>query len=66
MVLPPTKVARDLPYINDRIRFPEVRVIDTDGSNLGVMHSKEAQRIAEDIAVPGSVKYRLIFESLIQ
>lgn len=45
---PPTKAARDLPAINERIRFPQVRVIDVDGTNLGVMHPRDAQRVAEE------------------
>jgi translation initiation factor IF-3 len=28
--------------INDQIRYPEVRVLDADGENIGVMSSKEA------------------------
>ncbi|HEY9818478.1 MAG TPA: translation initiation factor IF-3 [Candidatus Obscuribacterales bacterium] len=39
---------RDLPTINERIRFPEIRVIDTDGAQLGIMPPSEALRIAED------------------
>jgi translation initiation factor IF-3 len=32
--------------INEEIRDPEVRLIDTDGTALGIMSSKEAQKIA--------------------
>ena len=39
---------RDLPKINDNIRFPEVRVIDSDGEQLGVLEIKEANRIADE------------------
>ncbi|NJL82204.1 MAG: translation initiation factor IF-3 [Chloroflexaceae bacterium] len=42
------RVNRDLPKINERIRFPQVRVIDTDGSQLGILAAREAQRIAEE------------------
>jgi len=42
------KPNRDLPNINERIRFPKVRVIDTDGSQLGILSPREAQRMAED------------------
>ncbi|MGG6296106.1 translation initiation factor IF-3 [Leptolyngbya sp. AN02str] len=42
------KPNRDLPSINERIRFPQVRVIDSDGGNLGVMPPREALRIAEE------------------
>jgi translation initiation factor IF-3 len=39
---------RDLPKINERIRFPEIRVIDADGSQLGILTPAEALRIAEE------------------
>ncbi|MBD1831881.1 translation initiation factor IF-3 [Trichocoleus sp. FACHB-90] len=39
---------RDLPQINERIRFPQIRVIDTDGTQLGIMAPNEALRIAEE------------------
>jgi translation initiation factor IF-3 len=39
---------RDLPQINERIRFPQIRVIDTDGTQLGIMTPSEAIRIAEE------------------
>jgi translation initiation factor IF-3 len=39
---------RDIPVINERIRFPKVRVIDSDGSQLGIMSSREAMQLAED------------------
>jgi translation initiation factor IF-3 len=38
----------DLPKINERIRFPKIRVIDSDGAQLGIMTPSEALRIAED------------------
>ncbi|MGK7890051.1 MAG: translation initiation factor IF-3 [Leptolyngbyaceae cyanobacterium] len=38
---------QDLPTINERIRFPEIRVIDTDGAQLGVMQPAEARKMAE-------------------
>lgn len=38
---------RDLPQINERIRFPKIRVIDTDGSQLGILTPQEALRMAE-------------------
>ncbi|MBD2312201.1 translation initiation factor IF-3 [Desertifilum sp. FACHB-1129] len=41
------KKTRDLPQINERIRFPKIRVIDTDGAQLGVITPKEALQIAE-------------------
>lgn len=45
---PVTKPNRDLPTINERIRFPQIRVIDTDGSMLGVLTPREALRMAEE------------------
>ena len=39
---------RDLPTINERIRFPEIRVIDTDGAQLGIMVPRDALRMAEE------------------
>ena len=37
---------RDLPQINERIRFPKIRVIDTDGEQLGILSPQEALRTA--------------------
>jgi translation initiation factor IF-3 len=42
------KPNRDLPTINDRIRFPKIRVIDADGSQLGILTPKEATKLAEE------------------
>ncbi|MCW5313179.1 translation initiation factor IF-3 [Nostoc sp. KVJ3] len=42
------KRTRDLPQINERIRFPKIRVIDTDGAQLGIMPPHEAQQLAEE------------------
>lgn len=39
---------RDLPQINERIRFPKIRVIDTDGEQLGILTPDEALRLAEE------------------
>jgi translation initiation factor IF-3 len=38
---------RDLTRINDRIRVPEVRVIDEQGNQVGVMKTPEALRFAQ-------------------
>ena len=46
--MPLIKQNRDLPTINERIRFPQIRVIDTDGSQLGILTPREALRIAEE------------------
>lgn len=42
------KSHQDLPNINERIRYPKVRVIDTDGEQLGILSPREGQRIAEE------------------
>jgi translation initiation factor IF-3 len=42
------KRTRDLPQINERIRFPKIRVIDTDGGQLGIMIPQEAIELAEE------------------
>ena len=42
------KQNRDLPTINERIRFPKIRVIDTDGGQLGIMVPRDALRMAEE------------------
>ncbi len=39
---------RDLPQINERIRFPQIRVIGTDGEQLGILTPQEAQAIADE------------------
>jgi translation initiation factor IF-3 len=39
---------RDLPQINERIRFPTIRVIDSDGGQLGILTPDEALRMAEE------------------
>jgi translation initiation factor IF-3 len=39
---------RDLPQINERIRFPEIRVINSDGSQVGIIEPAEALRMAEE------------------
>jgi translation initiation factor IF-3 len=39
---------RDLPQINERIRFPKIRVIGTDGEQLGILTPADAQRMAEE------------------
>lgn len=43
-----TRRNRDLPQINERIRFPQIRAIDTDGTQLGIMAPQDALRIAEE------------------
>ncbi|XTZ10914.1 MAG: translation initiation factor IF-3 [cyanobacterium endosymbiont of Rhopalodia yunnanensis] len=39
---------RDLPKINERIRFPEIRVIDNDGAQVGLLTPEEALTIAQE------------------
>ncbi|MFN3926060.1 MAG: translation initiation factor IF-3 [Pseudanabaenaceae cyanobacterium] len=40
--------SKEQPNINERIRFPKIRVIDADGQQLGIMTPKEALRLAEE------------------
>lgn len=47
-VIEKRRTPRDLPQINERIRFPKIRVIDTDGAQLGIITPQEALRIAEE------------------
>ncbi len=47
--MPPIKKPQqDLPNINERIRYPQIRVVDTDGAQLGIMAPRDALRIAEE------------------
>lgn len=39
---------RDLPKINNNIRFPRVRVIGVDGEQLGILETRDANRMAEE------------------
>ncbi|MGI0480119.1 translation initiation factor IF-3 [Geminocystis sp. CENA526] len=39
---------RDLPKINNNIRFPRVRVIGMDGEQLGILDTRDANRMAEE------------------
>ncbi|MGB3691460.1 MAG: translation initiation factor IF-3 [Spirulinaceae cyanobacterium] len=39
---------RDLPQINERIRFPTIRVIDNERNQLGILSPEEALNIAEE------------------
>ncbi|MFN5854777.1 MAG: translation initiation factor IF-3 [Pseudanabaenaceae cyanobacterium] len=41
------KPTKDLPMINERIRFPKIRVIDTEGGQLGILTPREALQMAE-------------------
>ncbi len=42
------KPNRDLPTINERIRYPKIRVIDSDGAQLGILTPREAMQIANE------------------
>lgn len=44
----PRRPNRDLPQINERIRFPKIRVVDSDGTQLGIITPREAIQIAEE------------------
>ncbi|HIK38773.1 MAG: translation initiation factor IF-3 [Geminocystis sp.] len=39
---------KDLPKINENIRYPRVRLIDTNGEQLGIFDIEEANRLAEE------------------
>lgn len=39
---------RNLPQINERIRFPAIRVVDDEGTQLGVITPDEALEIAQE------------------
>jgi translation initiation factor IF-3 len=39
---------RELPNINDRISYPNLRVVDADGSQLGVITREAALEVARD------------------
>ncbi len=42
------KFRSDAPQINERIRFPKIRLIDTDGGQLGVVATEEGRRLAQE------------------
>jgi translation initiation factor IF-3 len=44
----PSNRNRNLPPINNNIRFPKIRVIDTDGGQLGIMTPREAMVLADE------------------
>lgn len=48
--MPPPGIRRqqDLPNINERIRFPKIRVIDTDGSQMGILAPQDALVVARE------------------
>lgn len=48
MAIQQQKANRNLPPINEQIRFPQIRVIDSDGTQLGIMTPSEALRFAQD------------------
>lgn len=39
---------RMLPNINERIRYPKIRLIDVDGTQLGIMSPREALALAQE------------------
>jgi translation initiation factor IF-3 len=39
---------RELPNINDRISYPQLRVVDADGSQLGVIDREKALEVAQE------------------
>jgi translation initiation factor IF-3 len=40
--------SRNLPQINENIRYSKIRVIDTDGGQLGILTPSDALRLAEE------------------
>ncbi len=42
------RTTRDLTPINEKIRFPKIRVIDSDGAQLGIITPREAMAIADE------------------
>ena len=39
---------RELPNINDRISYPQLRVVDADGTQLGVIDREKALEVAQE------------------
>ncbi|ABX09694.1 translation initiation factor IF-3 [Prochlorococcus marinus] len=39
---------RELPNINDRIKYPQLRVVDADGTQLGVINREAALEVAQE------------------
>ncbi|MBE7382660.1 MAG: translation initiation factor IF-3 [Leptolyngbya sp. SIO1E4] len=39
---------RNVPPINENIRFPEIRLIDSDGTQLGILTPRDAMKLAEE------------------
>jgi translation initiation factor IF-3 len=48
MPAPERRPNRDLPTINERIRFPKLRIIDADGSQLGILSRDEALALSDE------------------
>lgn len=45
------KKQNDLPLINDRIQFPEIRLIDVQGAQVGILSLEEALQSAKNIGL---------------
>jgi translation initiation factor IF-3 len=45
---PQKRSQQQLPNINENLKFPKVRVIDTDGGQLGIMETSDARNLAEE------------------
>jgi translation initiation factor IF-3 len=45
---PPPRRPTTSPNINERIRYPKVRLIDVDGTQLGIMSPREALALAQE------------------
>ena len=44
----PSKRDGDRARVNEQIMVPEVRLIDVDGNQVGIVSTREALRVAED------------------
>ena len=53
---------RELPNINDRINYPNLRVVDADGSQLGVITREEALEEALEVAKDRELDLVLVSE----
>lgn len=42
------KNSRNIPIINERIKFPKIRLINSDGEQMGVFDNTEAKKLAKE------------------
>lgn len=43
-----SRTPRNVPPINENIRFPEIRLIDSDGTQLGIVPPRDAVQLAQE------------------